>query len=616
MPAIEIVTLLLVHISFLLSIALVFLVSRKSRRSPIRTAFYANFFTMIVWNLGTMLELDFRLITGATVESTVSVLLIDLCYLAICFMPITILYMGKIIYQPYWKPSAKHLLLLIVPTLSFLMVCTNPLHHLFFRHFSLHSAEAVYGSYYYFHSVYSYACILVGMGYMAAFTFRSTGIFSRQSILVLTGVLVPLVGNLLFSFGIVDLTFSVNACLFTVSIVILAIAFFKYRFTTVVPIAVRQVIDLISDGYLVADAEMNIVDYNQALTRLLPAVAPVTPEMTLQTFFNRCGFNRAADECLSLYEQAEAKGVSMAAEVSVADPRYFTMTITPIFHRNEYTGSITLIKDMTEVKLAIETIQRNQAVLMDQERLASLGQLAGGIAHNLKTPILSIAGGMEALRDLVAEYGDSVGDVSITAEDHREIVEEMLGWIGKVEKHCDYISDMITSIKGQAAQMNSSEGEYFSIGDFFKQVEILMKHELKKSHCELILDAGVDEATTFVDGDINSLVQVFDNLIMNALYAYNEQEGKIIVRVWKEKERYIFTVTDYGCGIPENVRLKLFREMVTTKGKRGSGLGLYMSYSTITGKFGGTMTVESSMGEGTVFTIALPAPQTGLAAIN
>jgi len=131
----------------------------------------------------------------------------------------------------------------------------------------------------------------------------------------------------------------------------------------------------------------------------------------------------------------------------------------------------------------------------------------------------------------------------------------------------------------------------------FKRVEILMSHELKKFSCELRLDIKVDEDTT-IKGEINNLVQVLNNLISNSIESYNGKEGKIDLSVSKNGQELEIVVKDYGCGIPENVKRKLLKEMITTKGKNGTGLGLYMSHSTIKGKFGGTMKVKSEEGKG------------------
>lgn len=87
------------------------------------------------------------------------------------------------------------------------------------------------------------------------------------------------------------------------------------------------------------------------------------------------------------------------------------------------------IQDIT--RNYVDQIHDNQNMLMERERLASLGQLIGGIAHNLKTPIMSISGAAEGLTDLVKEYEASVGDPEVTVQDHHDIAKDMKDWIEK-----------------------------------------------------------------------------------------------------------------------------------------------------------------------------------------
>ena len=135
-----------------------------------------------------------------------------------------------------------------------------------------------------------------------------------------------------------------------------------------------------------------------------------------------------------------------------------------------------------------------------------------------------------------------------------------------------------------------------------KRVKILMQHEITKNRCHYIEDVRVDRNLR-IDGGINSMVQILDNIIVNAVQAYGKKGGDIILQVTKEEEKLHFVISDYGKGIKEDVKNRLFKEMITTKGKNGTGLGLYMSYSTIKGMFRGDMWVESTVGEGTDFHI-------------
>ena len=148
--------------------------------------------------------------------------------------------------------------------------------------------------------------------------------------------------------------------------------------------------------------------------------------------------------------------------------------------------------------------------------------------------------------------------------------------------------------------------DIFTIEELFKRVQILMNHEFKHSLVKLIVKNNVSNTIT-INGNINALVQVINNLLANSLDAYNGKNlGDIELTSEYKDKNIIISVKDHGPGLPENVKEKLFKEMITTKGKDGTGLGLFMSYSNIKAHFSGTMTFESEPGNGTIFNIIIP----------
>lgn len=254
----------------------------------------------------------------------------------------------------------------------------------------------------------------------------------------------------------------------------------------------------------------------------------------------------------------------------------------------------------------VNQLKLNQSMLMERERLASLGQLIGGIAHNLKTPIMSISGAAEGLSDLVKEYDSSIDDPDVNSQDHHDIAKDMNSWIVKIKDYTEYMSDIITTVKGQAVNLSNEEDISFTIEELLKRVNILMKHELKNAIIYLNISLKTDE-NTIIHGDVNSLVQVINNMVSNSIQAYEgKTEQTIDLIVEKENNNLLISIKDYASGLPDKVKEKLFKEMITTKGKNGTGLGLYMSYSTIKAHFNGNITVDSELGKGTTFTITLP----------
>ncbi len=278
---------------------------------------------------------------------------------------------------------------------------------------------------------------------------------------------------------------------------------------------------------------------------------------------------------------------------------------------NDEIGQLVLsfnkVQELT--KENIVEIKKNEQTLMEKERLASLGELIGGIAHNMKTPIMSTSGAAEGLTELITEYRASIDNPSVTKEDHKEIATEMMSWVTKIKSYNSYMSDIITAVKGQASQLASQENDTFNVYELSKRVEILIKHEIKKANLILKTDIECDPSIT-INGDINSLIQVVNNLISNSIYAYGGVPDKEIDYIIDADDKsIIMKVIDTGCGMNEETKEKLFKQMYTTKGKNGTGLGLYMSYSTIRGKFNGEMTFESEEGKGTTFTITIPRRQ-------
>ncbi len=219
---------------------------------------------------------------------------------------------------------------------------------------------------------------------------------------------------------------------------------------------------------------------------------------------------------------------------------------------------------------------------------------------------MSISGGLEGLSNLIKEYDESIGDHEVTEQDHHDIAKDMNEWIGKIKEYTEYMSDIITAVKGQAVTLSETESVHFNLDELVKRVNILMKHELKNALIYMNISMKTDEHTV-INGDINSLVQVINNMISNAIQAYNGETNKNIDLILETVDNNVLIhVKDYASGMSQKVKDKLFKEMITTKGKNGTGLGLYMSYSTIKAHFNGDITFVSEEGKGSTFTITLP----------
>jgi Na+/phosphate symporter len=97
--------------------------------------------------------------------------------------------------------------------------------------------------------------------------------------------------------------------------------------------------------------------------------------------------------------------------------------------------------------------------------------MIGGIAHNLKTPIMSISGAIEGIRDLIKEYNLSIYNPQVNSEDHHAIAKDMSDWVEKIKNYLEYMSDVITAVKGQAVNFSEEEQYTFTIAELMKHVK-------------------------------------------------------------------------------------------------------------------------------------------------
>lgn len=591
-------------ISLLLMLFILRIILKMKRKQQIHYAFLMTTICILVWSIIRLIQ--------KILYNTLDVFYPELesvMYISVALLPIFVLMIGVVFAKTRVQWNWKYLLLFIIPLISIVVALTNSLHHWFIVEYSFISTEFVYGPYYIIHELYSYGCILVGLWFLVYFSIKNSGFFSKQSLLIIIGTAVPLVVIILSTQKIVTMSVIYENISFSVTMLFFAIAIFKFQLMNVVPIALQKIVDLISDSYIVVNEELEIIDYNQTFIETFGDVVKIARRKHLLDVLGSASVTFSLEKISEGFEFAKKRHINSAFEEYISGPdidKHFEIEIIPIYSTNKYLGSILLFKDVTEHKRHIEIIKRNQEVLMEQERMASLGQMIGGIAHNLKTPIMSLSGGIEALHDLVTEYRESLTDPQVKQEDHIEIAKEMEEWLNKMKPYCRYMSDVISAVKGQAVRMNDSSSDKFTVGELLKRIEVLMHHELKISHCSLDIQSSIDPNTEII-GELNNLVQIFDNIISNSIQSYEGRPGKVNLLVSKKEEEINFVFQDFGKGIPESVQPRLFKEMVTTKGKDGTGLGLYMSYSTIKGRFDGNMWFSSVEGEGTSFNITIPS---------
>ena len=530
-------------------------------------------------------------------------------YIGTCFLPVAIFFTGLIFAKTKITFKKKYLLFFIVPALSLIVLWTNDYHHLFYKIYSyLYLSDCKVGPYMIIHNIYSYTLLFLGVIQMVNVASKNSGFFSKQTLLIVVGISIPLITNILGTLKIISMTVYITPISFAFTMLFFALSIFKFKFLGVAPVALQTIVNRISDSYLVLNENLLITDFNSTFLKTFNLSASDIRKENILEFLST---HKQYDMNLPKLENSLNR-VKHSSETIVFEQhfkkinKYFTVEINNILVKGNSLGILMLFKDITQHKLDMQALKDNQDILIERERLASLGQLIGGIAHNLKSPIMSISGATEGLTDLIKEYEESIVDKDVTIDDHLAIANDMRDWISKIKSYLEYMSDIITAVKGQAVALSENTVDSFTVEELTKRVDILMKHELKKALITLNLDLKVP-TSLMIHGNINGLVQVINNMISNAIQAYKGKEGQTIdLIITQEKNDVIVSVRDYAGGLPKEVQEKLFKEMITTKGKDGTGIGLFMSYSNIRAHFNGDITYSTEEGKGTIFNIILP----------
>jgi two-component system, NtrC family, sensor kinase len=282
-----------------------------------------------------------------------------------------------------------------------------------------------------------------------------------------------------------------------------------------------------------------------------------------------------------------------------------------------------LEKNFKEIKLAHDELKQAQTQLVQSEKMASIGQLAAGVAHEINNPVGFVLSNMGTIKEycqsifkVFAGYDDVLACPSventnklqalIKQEDIEFIRNDVSLIIKDSEEGLVRVRDIVANLKS-FARVDSDDNLVFDINECVDNTLKVVWNELKY---QTRVIKELSENLPKVTGQSNQIGQVIMNLLMNAKQAI-EGDGEIHIRTYLEDERVCISVADNGKGIPENVIKKIFDPFFTTKPVGvGTGLGLSISYG-IVEKHRGDIDLHSVVGQGTTFIVRLPAVQDG-----
>ena len=261
--------------------------------------------------------------------------------------------------------------------------------------------------------------------------------------------------------------------------------------------------------------------------------------------------------------------------------------------------------DFRELEHRNRMLQETQVQLIQSEKMASLGQLVAGVAHELNTPIGAIQSNAQTERTHLERLASTLDDGGTElADDAREsagrTVRALLDLNGVTASASRRVAEIVGNLR-KFARLDESEWKPADLHEGLEETLALVRHKTR-DRITIERDYGDVPPVNCYAGQLN---QVFMNLIVNGIQAI-EGKGTIRIETRADDESVRVRISDDGAGIPEDDLGRVFDPGFTTKGVGvGTGLGLSISYR-IVSNHGGTLTAESRPGEGSVFTVTIP----------
>ena len=260
-----------------------------------------------------------------------------------------------------------------------------------------------------------------------------------------------------------------------------------------------------------------------------------------------------------------------------------------------------------ELSATVEQLRRAQVELVRSERLASLGSLVAGVAHELNTPLGSALLVATTLGDGIEELRRKLGTGELKRSTLDAFLEQQAEAQALIVRNARRAAELIGRFKQVAVDQTSEQRRRFDLAEVVEEVIGTLQPRLRKTPHQVVVDIAPGLAMDSYPGPLG---QVITNLVLNALlHGLGEEPGEVrVVASRHDEESVALSVSDNGVGIPAEHLSRIFDPFFTTKlGEGGSGLGLHIVYSLVQRSLGGRIDVDSRPGRGACFTVVMPA---------
>lgn len=255
---------------------------------------------------------------------------------------------------------------------------------------------------------------------------------------------------------------------------------------------------------------------------------------------------------------------------------------------------------------SVEQLQQAQSQLIESEKLAALGGLVAGVAHEVNTPLGIAVSATSVLSETLDSLRQQFTAQTLTSQQFSDLLAQASDSTQMLVNNLQRAARLVRDFKQTAVDQVSEARSQFQVEQVLRALIASLHPETRKVPVEPLLECPSGLQMNSLPG---VLTQVLANLILNSVrHAFADQAAPLIeIRLQEQGEQVLLDYRDNGCGVPESLRERIFEPFFTTKrGSGGSGLGLNIVYNLVARKLGGKLEFSSQPGQGVHFRLSLP----------
>ena len=473
----------------------------------------------------------------------------------------------------------------LMPCFFSALVITNPHTHLLYDEFNLHFSKLKPTILYYITILITILTVVIDYIVILVTNYNKNYILKNKLIALFFNTLFSVIFLILCYVDVIsDTNIMVMIILasYNISAYFLII---RFQYINAVPFGLENAIGFLNSSVMIIDIHGGIVYTNNLARSFIKNILGI--QLKINNLFDLLN---AFDEELAQNVKYGLKNLYKVNGLMIQTSNIYGLNGKLYLQLQMYEVKGTeyyllILRDVNQQHKELLDIKSKQNVINMQSQLATVGELALGVVHDINTPISALNTAIEILKS------------TQLTDTEKQILDT-------IDISAKKISVIASSIKDQFKNADSTEKIVFNLSEFINKVVFNIQHKLNDAKCSVTLD--LDDSIKLT-GNQSKLSQIFMNILFNSIKAYSELKtgGPIFIKSYKKKNNVFIEIKDNAGGIPENLRPHIFSNILTTKGTKGFGLGLYISNSIIQGEFDGKMNFTCD-NNSTIITLQIP----------